>query len=201
MRFPPRAGTLLVIGLAALVVAATAWLAVGGIHSPPGAPPSIAIGGPIHLTSQSGDAFDSAMLDGKPYAVFFGFTHCPEVCPTTLYELSTDLKRLGPQATDFRVLFITVDPERDTPAFLKDYLANFDPRIVGLTGTPEEIAAVAKSFRIYYEKVPTSDGDYTMNHTAIVFLMDRKGQLFGTLGYDEGDEVKFEKLQRLLQES
>jgi protein SCO1/2 len=99
-----------------------------------------------------------------------------------------------------RVLFVTIDPERDTPAFLADYLANFDPRVIGLTGTPEQIATAAKSFHVFYEKVPTSDGGYTMNHTALAFLMDRNGKFFGTLDYEENDEVKLQKLTRLLRE-
>jgi protein SCO1 len=185
------------VGIGLVVAAATLWLLVGDFGKPP---PAAAIGGPIRLTDQSGAPFDSASLAGKPYAVFFGFTHCPEVCPTTLYELSTDLKQLGDAAKELRVLFVTVDPERDTPEFLENYLANFDPRIMGLTGTADEIAAVAKSFRVFYEKVATGEGDYTMNHTALVYLMDRHGQFFGTLAYDESGETKLQKLRRLLKE-
>jgi protein SCO1 len=184
------------VGIGLVAVATVLWLVVGDFRRPPGA----MIGGPIRLTDQSGAPFDSASLAGKPFAVFFGFTHCPEVCPTTLYELSTDLKQLGDAAKDLRVLFVTVDPERDTPEFLKDYLANFDPRILGLTGTPDQIAGVAKSFRVFYQKVATGDGDYTMNHTALVYLMDRQGRFFATLAYDESGETKLQKLRRLLKE-
>lgn len=185
-------------GIALLVAGLAVWFVAGGALEPP--PGNLAVGGPFTLTSQTGETFDSATLEGQPYVVFFGFSHCPEVCPTTLYELSRDLKALDPESKDLRVLFVTVDPERDTPAFLADYVANFDPRILGLTGTPEQIAATAKRFHVFYERVPTSDGSYTMNHTALAFLMDRKGRFFGTLDYEEGDEVKLEKLRRLLRE-
>ncbi|MGE0239432.1 MAG: SCO family protein [Parvibaculaceae bacterium] len=162
--------------------------------------PAVAIGGPFTLAASSGGAVDSAGLKGKPFAVFFGFTHCPEVCPTTLYEMSSALGKLGDEAKDFKVFFITVDPERDTTEFLKSYLTSFDPRIVGLRPTPEELAQVARSYRIFYEKVATEGGDYTMNHTALVYLMDREGRFFGTLDYEEKPDVRLAKLRRLLKE-
>ncbi|MCB1417371.1 MAG: SCO family protein, partial [Nitratireductor sp.] len=139
-------------------------------------------------------------LAGKPYGVFFGFTHCPEVCPTTLYEMSTMLAGLGPEAKDFRLFFITVDPERDTAPFLKDYLANFDPRIEALVPTPDELQQVAKAYRAYYAKVKTSDGGYTMDHTATVYLMNGKGQLQSTIAFGEAAETRKAKLEKLLAE-
>jgi protein SCO1/2 len=198
------------VSVAAAVVAALAavaavlqlatWFATEG-PGPANQPPSMAdVGGPFRLAASNGGTLDSASLAGKPFAVFFGYTHCPEVCPTTLYELSSALEHLGEEARDLRVFFVTVDPERDTVAFLRDYLANFDPRIVALTGTPEETAAVAKAYRAYYEKVPTGDGDYTMNHTASVFLMGRDGRFFGSLGYGEDREIRLQKLRRLIRE-
>ena len=110
---------------------------------------------------------------GQPFLVFFGFTHCPDVCPTALFEVSQVLRALGPEADRTRALFITVDPERDTPSVMKDYLSSFDPHFSGLTGDPAAIAAVAKAYRVYYKKVPLEQGDYTMDHTAIVYLMDK----------------------------
>lgn len=160
----------------------------------------VAIGGPFKLAASSGDVVDSAALKGKPFAVFFGFTHCPEVCPTTLYEMSSALGKLGEDGKDLRVFFITVDPERDTAEFLKNYLTSFDPRILGLRPTPEQLADVAKSYRVFYEKVKTEGGDYTMNHTALVYLMDREGRFFGTLDYEEKPDVRLAKLRRLLKE-
>jgi protein SCO1/2 len=134
------------------------------------------IGGPFSLTDQNGQPFSDKDLKGKPFLVFFGFTHCPDVCPTTLFEISEILRNLGPAADRTAALFISVDPERDTPAAMKDYLANFDPHLRGLTGDAGALAAVAKAYRVYYKKVPTDGGDYTMDHTAIVYLMDKDGR-------------------------
>jgi protein SCO1/2 len=130
--------------------------------------------------------------------VFFGFTHCPEVCPTALYEMSTMLAKLGEDAKRFRVFFITVDPERDTVAMMKDYMANFDPRIEGLVPAPEQLQKLAAGFRVYYAKVPTSGGGYTMDHTASVFLMDADGRFAGTLAYGEEASTREAKLRKLL---
>jgi protein SCO1/2 len=157
----------------------------------------VPIGGPFRLTSHEGKTFTDADLKGKPFMVFFGFTHCPEVCPTTLYDLTQDLEALGADADKLRVAFITVDPEQDTPELMKTYLSSFDPRIVGLTGTNEEIATAAKAYRIYYRKVPTENG-YTMDHSATVFLMDSKGDFYGTSNFQEPAETRRAKLRQLI---
>jgi protein SCO1 len=160
---------------------------------------SVPFATPFTLTSHDNTPFSSESLKGAPYALFFGFTNCPDVCPTTLFDMSERLKALGPEGAKLKVLFISVDPERDTPEFLKRYLSSFDPRIIGLTGSPEAIKAVAKNYRAYFEKVPTNDGkDYTMNHTALVFLLDSKGQFVGTIDYKEAPEVAHKKLVNLL---
>lgn len=138
-------------------------------------PDAPAIGGPFRLTAHDGKILSSEDLAGKPFAIFFGFTHCPEVCPTTLSEVSRVFDDLGDEAKDLTVLFVTVDPERDTPAVLRDYVSSFSGRIIGLSGTPDEIAKVAREYKVYYEKVPTSDGGYTMNHSAAIYLMGRDG--------------------------
>jgi protein SCO1 len=156
------------------------------------------IGGPFALASSKGGTVNSSDLVGQPYGVFFGFTHCPEVCPTTMYEMSKTLKELGGQAKDFRLFFITVDPERDTAAKLADYLANFDPRIEALVPSMEQLPQVAKAFRAFYAKVPTSDGGYTMDHTATLYLMGRDGRFAGTIAFGEKPEVRLEKLRKLL---
>jgi protein SCO1/2 len=156
------------------------------------------IGGPFTLTTQTGAKLSNADLKGKPFAVVFGFTRCPEVCPTTLWEMSQAFDKLGPDADKLRMLFISVDPTRDTPEFMARYLQSFDKHITGLTGTEDEIAAVAKEYRIYYEKVPTDDGDYTMNHTATIFLMDADGQFTGTISYGESMGMRLQKLRRLI---
>jgi protein SCO1/2 len=156
------------------------------------------IGGPFVLASSRGGTVDSRDLAGRPYAIFFGFTHCPEVCPTTLYEMSAALAKLGDDARDLRVFFVTVDPERDTAESLRDYVSNFDPRIEALVPTPEQLAPLASAFRVYYAKVPTSDGGYTMDHTAIVYLMGADGKLAGTISYGESAEMREAKLRKLL---
>ncbi|HZH10930.1 MAG TPA: SCO family protein [Microvirga sp.] len=157
----------------------------------------VPIGGPFRLTSHEGKPFSDTDLKGKPFVVFFGFTHCPEVCPTTLYDLTQDLASLGSDADKLRVAFITVDPAQDTPELMKSYLSSFDPRIVGLTGMDEEIAAVAKAYKIYYRKVPTDSG-YTMDHSATIFLMDGKGDFYGTSNFQETAEIRRSKLKQLI---
>jgi protein SCO1/2 len=132
------------------------------------------IGGPFHLTDQYGHLRSDADFRGQYLLVFFGYSNCPDVCPTTLQAISTALDKLGADANKVTPLFITVDPERDTPAVLKAYAANFTPRLVALSGTPEEIAAAAKVYRIYYKKVGEG-ADYSMDHTALVYVMGPDG--------------------------
>jgi protein SCO1 len=166
------------IGAGAVVVAALAVLALVWRSMGEGAAvaPS-AIGGPFQLVDQTGAAVDQRVLLGKWSAVFFGYTYCPDVCPTTLAALGQTVGDLGQDAGRFQVVFITVDPARDTPAALKSYLASptFPPAVRGLTGTPAQIAAVARAYHVYYQKVPQG-GSYSMDHTAVVYLMNPKGQ-------------------------
>jgi protein SCO1/2 len=132
------------------------------------------IGGPFHLTDQEGRVRTEADFQGRYLLVFFGYTNCPDVCPTTLQTLTDAMARLGPRAAKVTPLFITIDPERDTPAALKDYAANFYSGLVALTGSPEEIAAVAKEYRVYYAK--SGEGpNYGMDHTALIYLMGPDG--------------------------
>jgi len=135
---------------------------------------------------------------GHPFLVFFGFTHCPDVCPTTLFEVSEILRSLGPDADRARAVFITVDPERDTPAVMKDYLSSFDPHLAGLTGDPAAVAAVAKVYRVYYKKVPLDQGGYTMDHTAIVYLMDKDGRFVAPFNLKRPAEAAAADLRRYL---
>jgi protein SCO1/2 len=160
-------------------------------------PLSARIGGPFELTTHEGKRLSSTELAGRPFVVFFGFTHCPDVCPTTLLQLSNLMAQLGPEADRLRFLFITVDPERDTPEHLKLYLSSFDPRITGLTGTPAEIAGVAKAYGAFYQKVATKNG-FTFNHTAEVSLMDKDGRRVATLHEKEPEDVQLKKLRRLI---
>jgi protein SCO1 len=156
------------------------------------------IGGPFRLTSHTGATVTDQDLQGKPFGVFFGFTHCPEVCPTTLFELTERMKELGPDADKITFVFVTVDPERDTQAVLADYMQAFDPRIVALTGTADEIAAVAKAYKAFYRKVPTEGGGYTMDHTAIVYLMDKQGQFVSSIDSHENKDTQLVKLRRVV---
>ena len=157
-----------------------------------------AIGGPFKLTDQNGKVITEQGLKGHPFLVFFGFTHCPDVCPTTLFEVSEVMRALGPDAERARALFITVDPERDTPAVMKDYLSSFDPHLSGLTGDPAEIAAVAKAYRVYFKKVPLDEGGYTMDHTAIVYLMDKTGRFVSPFNLKRPIEAAAGDLRRYL---
>lgn len=156
------------------------------------------VGGPFALTSHEGRVVTAESLKGKPFALFFGFTFCPDVCPTSMLEITNDLNALGAATKDFRVYFVTVDPARDTADILKEYLSSFDARIIGLIPkSEEELAAVARAYRAIYRKVDTPSG-YTMDHTASIYLMDGKGQFFGTLDSKETPETRQAKLRRLL---
>jgi protein SCO1/2 len=158
------------------------------------------IGGPFTLTDQHGATVTEAALKGHPSAMFFGYTYCPDVCPTTLYDLSQYLKQLGPDGDKLKVYFVTVDPERDTQAQMATYLGSFDPRITGLTGSRPAIDQVLKEYRIYSKKVPQDDGNYIMDHSASVYLFDKDGTFTSTLDYQEKPDVALAKLKRLIAE-
>ncbi|MDO9412572.1 MAG: SCO family protein [Pseudolabrys sp.] len=153
-------------------------VATGNMGSGNSAPGASAIGGPFQLIDQDGKPITDQDMKGKPFLVFFGFTHCPDVCPTTLFEVSELMRSLGKDADKTSALFITVDPERDTAAKLKDYLLSFDPRVRAATGDRAAIDAVEKAYRVYSKKVPSDKDkdDYSMDHTALVYLMDKQGR-------------------------
>jgi protein SCO1 len=157
-----------------------------------------AIGGPFQLTDQNGKAVTDKNLKGKPTLIFFGYTHCPDVCPTSLFEISEVLRALGKDADKVNAVFISVDPERDTPAAMKDYLSSFDPHLEGLSGDPAETAKVITSYRVYAKKVPTKDGDYTMDHTALIYLMDRDGHFVSPFNLKRTPEEAATDLKRYL---
>lgn len=159
-----------------------------------------AFGAPFALVDQKGQPVTEQAFRGHPSVVFFGFTHCPEVCPTTLSEMDTWLKQLGNDGKDIRAFFVSVDPERDTPEVMKTYVGNVSDRITGITGEPAKIAAMAKSFGIYSRKVALDDGDYTMDHTASVLLLGRDGDFEGTIAYGEDGKMALAKLRRLAAE-
>lgn len=142
------------------------------------------VGGPFSLTTAEGKTLTDKELRGAPFLVFFGFTHCPDICPTKLFEISEVLRAAGPKGEKLRALFVSVDPERDTAETMKSYLGSFDPRIIGLTGERPAIDAAIKAYRAYAKKVPLKDGDYTMDHTALVYLMDKKGGFVGAFNIE-----------------
>jgi protein SCO1 len=184
--------------LAGLVLCFGVILIVTGRGSGPVAQQIAAIGGPFKLTDQDGQVVTEQDLKGRPFLVFFGFTHCPDVCPTSLFEVSEIMRALGPDADRTGALFITVDPERDTPAVMKDYLSSFDKHLSGLTGDAAAIAAVAKAYRVYFKKVPLDQGGYTMDHTAIVYLMDKEGRFVAPFSLKRTTDASVADLRRYL---
>jgi protein SCO1/2 len=157
-----------------------------------------AIGGPFQLTDQTGAVVTDKSLEGRPTLIFFGFTHCPDVCPTSLFEISEVLRAMGQQADRVNAYFISVDPERDTPAAMKEYLSSFDPHLKGLTGDPEVMAKVISEYRVYAKKVPLKDGDYTMDHTALIYLMDRDGRFVAPFNLKRSPDEAAAELKRYL---
>ncbi|MHA6730793.1 SCO family protein [Devosia sp. A369] len=158
--------------------------------------------GQYNLVDQRGNPVDQTVFVGNPSVLFFGFTHCPDVCPTTLAEMSAWFEALGDEGKDLRAYFVTVDPERDTPAILDDYVSWVSDRITGLTGEPAEIDKIAKAWGAYHAKVPIEGSDdYTMDHTASVYLLDRQGGFQGTIAYGEDNATALGKLRNLLAKS
>jgi len=164
--------------------------------------PIAEIGGPFTLTDTTGKKVSDADFAGIPRAMFFGFTYCPDVCPTTLAEIDGWLDDLGADGDKVAFIYVTVDPERDTAETMRWFLSSFDKRIIGLTGTPEEINPVLDAFRVYRKKVPLDDGkDYTMDHSASIYLLNGKGQFVGMINYQEDKETALAKLRRLINPS
>ena len=184
-----------------LVIAAGVLLGLayrGGRHGASGTLLASAIGGPFQLVDQNGKPFTDADLKGKWHLVFFGYTHCPDACPTALNEISLALDKLGPKEKSVGVVFISVDPERDTPAVLKDYLASFDAPVIGLSGTPQEVAQAAKDYRVYYAKHPRADGGYDMDHSAVIYVIDPQGKFTATFTPDTSADDMVKRLEKLL---
>jgi protein SCO1/2 len=193
----PRRSILLFAGAcAALAVAvAIATVFMLGRGAPAAQPGQVVstgqakVGGPFQLVNQDGQAVDQSLLEGKWSLVFFGFTYCPDFCPGTLQMLEATKRQLGPQAENVQIVFVSVDPERDTPQALKDYLSSdgFPEGVVGLTGTPEQIKAAADAYRAYYQKVGEGE-DYTMNHSLTIYLMGPDGKFRSALTHDLGPQ-------------
>ncbi len=184
--------------LTGLVLFFAAILLVTGYAPSPVGQAVAAVGGPFQLQDQNGKAVTDADMKGKPFLVFFGFTHCPDICPTTLFDMSQLMKELGSDADRTGALFITVDPARDTPKVIKDYLSNFDPHLRGLTGEPAAINAALRAYRVYAKKVPLENGDYTMDHTALVYLMDKNGRFIAPFDVSRTPAAEAADLRRYL---
>jgi len=184
----------IVIVSAALVLAASLAYVLTSVRA--GAPAASLIGGPFKLVAGDGRTITDADMKGEPFLVFFGYTHCPDVCPATLAEISDVLAKMPGKPV--KALFITIDPERDSAAVMKDYVSNFDPRIIGLTGDRAAIDQVEKAYRVYARKAPQAGGDYTMDHSAIVYLMDSQGRFVEAFNLERKPEDSAKELEKYL---
>src|SRR5215471_1258878 len=198
---PPRFLLIAAI-LAGLVIIGTGTFLVLALRDTPrgaaGTALASAIGGPFQLVDQNGKTVTDTDLKGKWSLIYFGYTHCPDACPTALNDIAVALDELGPKRTEIRPVFITVDPERDTPKVLKDYVTAFDAPIVALTGTPEEVAQAAKGYRVYYAKHPEAGGDYSMDHSSVIYVMDPEGRFTASFTHQSAPEEIAERLKKLL---
>ena len=189
------------VGAVALMLGVGWWRVDGpGTPKPAGQRPLPLSAMDFRLTDHEGNEVGPEALIGRPTMVFFGFTYCPDVCPTTLSDISGWLEDLGDDAARMNVVFITVDPERDTAEAMAEYVGYFHPAIRGWTGPEDQISRAVEAFRASYERVPTEGGDYTMNHTASVFLFDAKGELVTMIDYHEPREFAVPKIRRALTE-
>jgi protein SCO1/2 len=187
------------VGSLAIGLTLVVWLGGGLIGGGLGKSAPAQIGGPFQLTDQNGQTVTEKSLLGHPTIIFFGYTHCPDVCPTSLFEMSEVLRAMGKDADRVNAYFISVDPDRDTAAVMKDYLGSFDPHLKGLTGDPAMIAKVLSEFRVYAKKIPSKDGgDYTMDHTALIYLMDKKGNFVAPFNLKQTPEAAAADLKRYL---
>jgi protein SCO1 len=199
---PPRFAVVAIVFAALLVVAAGVLLALA-VREPPrggaaGTALASAIGGPFHLVDQNGKAVSDADLKGKWQLIFFGYTHCPDACPTALNEIALALDQLGEKRGEVAVVFITVDPERDTPEVMKSYVQSFDAPIIALTGSADAVAQAAKAYRVYYAKHPRGDGDYDMDHSAVIYVMNPEGRFTATFTPDSTADAIAQRLQKLI---
>ena len=197
----PRYALLAIAFAGLLVVAAGVLLALAMRETPRGAAGTAlasAIGGPFHLIDQNGKPVSDADLKGKWQLVFFGYTHCPDTCPTALNEIALALDQLGVKRGEVEIVFITVDPERDTPDVLKSYVQSFDAPIIALTGSPDAVAQAAKAYRVFYAKHPRGDGDYDMDHSAVIYVMNPEGRFTATFTPDSSADSIVQRLQKLL---
>jgi protein SCO1/2 len=186
-RRPPNPRPQSFIFAVAGLLVAMLLLGAGGFLWLTGASGGPSVGGPFTLVGDTGKTVTNRDFRGKYMLVYFGYTYCPDVCPTTLNAVAQAMDKLGPKAKDVQPIFITVDPERDTPAVMKQYVSAFSPALIGLTGTPEQIAAVAREYRVYYAKHVTGPGpnDYSMDHSSIIYLMGPDGKFIAPIVADQ----------------
>jgi protein SCO1 len=188
--------------LAGLVVLGTGgYLALMLKDNPRGAAGTAlasAIGGPFQLVDQNGKTVTDADLKGKWSLIYFGYTHCPDACPTALNDISIALSELGAKRDAVRPVFITVDPERDTSETLKTYVTAFDAPILALTGTPDQVAKAAKGYRVYYAKHPEPGGDYSMDHSSVIYVMDPEGRFTASFTQENTPEQMADRLKKLV---
>ncbi len=194
----PRRSILIFAGACAVIAAALIAVTLVLVNRPPAGaiqPGEVItagqadVGGPFQLVDQQGRPVDESLLQGRWSLVFFGFTYCPDFCPTTLQALDATKQQLGDRADDLQIVFISIDPERDTPQMLKDYLSSdgFPEGVIGLTGTPAQVKAAADAYKAFYQKVGEGEG-YTMNHSLAVYLMGPDGQFRTTVAEELGPE-------------
>jgi protein SCO1/2 len=196
---PPRSSSGFIFAVAGLLVAVL-LLGAGGFLWLTGSSAGAEIGGPFTLENSNGKTVTNRDFRGKYMLVYFGYTYCPDVCPTTLNAVAGALDKLGSKAKRLVPVFITVDPDRDTPAVMKRYTAAFSPALVGLTGTPDEIARVAKEYRVYYAKHVTGPGpnDYSMDHSSIIYLMGPDGKFIAPVNAEGTPQEMAEKIDKLM---
>ena len=165
-----------------------------------GTPGVIYLTQPFSMLNQDGQTVTEQTFLGKPSLFFFGYTHCPDICPTTLGKITAWLHDMGPDAQNLNVVFVTVDPARDTPEAMKNYLSAFSPQITGLIGNPKPLRQLAKEYMVYYAKVPEKNGDYSMNHSAMIIMVGPHGAFKGAISQSDSDEAAMSKIRALLQQ-
>jgi protein SCO1/2 len=193
----PRSRAFAIRVVATLVAVAVVGLAAFLLMSPAERPRAALIGGAFALEDGAGKTISDQTLRGKPFLVYFGYTHCPDVCPTELARISDILSKMGDKSIP--ALFITVDPERDTPKLMQDYVSSFNPAVIGLSGSPQAVEATEKTFRVYARKGQKQpDGDYSMDHSSIVYLMDKNGAFVEAFNVERSPEDAAKDLEKYL---
>ena len=194
---PPRSRVFALRIIAAAVLVTAAGVAAFLVASSSDRPPAALIGGAFSLEAGDGRTVSNDTLRGRPFLVYFGYTHCPDVCPTELARISDVLNQMGDKPIP--ALFITVDPERDTPKIMQDYVSSFNPAIIGLSGSPQAVEAAEKTFRVFARKgAPQADGDYSMDHSSIVYLMDKNGAFVEAFNLERPTKDAAKDLERYL---